>query len=140
VKTINQNVMPRVSVSVERESIPVQSMHPAKVPDPKWRYVDKTGHGHFWEGDDLPTLKWVVTGTAVAGDEYEMYEYEVGEYRCQICDEVIEPGKKLDYGPTHVPGPVTVTVEIDRKVFVLTEEMFSESIDRWREALEAITR
>ena len=132
--------LPLVSVNVEREEIPVASFSPSKVPDATWRYVDKAGHGHFWQGNELPTLKWVVTGMQAVGDEYEMYEYEVGEWRCQICDEVVEPQKKLDYGPTHVPGPVTVTVEVENEVFVLTMDEYAQSVERWLDALREIAR
>jgi hypothetical protein len=129
---------PMVSISFERESIPVDTMRPSKVPDEKWRFVDANGHGHFWDGDKLPTLEWVVTGTEVVGDEYESEEYEVGEYRCRLCAEVVEPKKREEYGPTHIPGLATITVEIDGDRFVLTEEMYAASIERWAEALREI--
>jgi hypothetical protein len=128
---------PTISVSVEHEQVPVAMMSPAQVPDEQWRYVDKKGHGHFWKKDKLPTLEWVVTGTEWVGDEYDGDEYEVGEYRCKICAEVIKPGKKSDYGPSFVPGPTTITLDINGEQFLLTPELYAESVYRWVEILRS---
>jgi hypothetical protein len=130
---------PMVSITVEREEIPVETMNPTKVADEKWRFVDKEGHGHFWEGETLPTLEWVATGKQWVGDEFDGEEYEVGEYRCRLCGEVVEPRKRVEYGPRSIPGPASFTVEISGERFSLTEQMYSASIERWVTALREIT-
>lgn len=132
--------MPSISISTETEEIPVSSMSPSKVPDEKWRYVDKKGHGHFWAEDDkLPTLEWVVTGKEWVGDEYDACEYEVGEYRCRLCGEVVEPKKKLSYGPSHLPGLTWFTISIANEDFRLTGEQFSEALESFRKILREET-
>lgn len=123
---------PRFSVEIKREQIPVHSMHPTtKVPDEKWRFVDKAGHGHFWDGKDLPTLVWVVTGKQWVGDEYDGEEYDVGEWRCKLCDEVVEPKKKAVYAPQFVDGPTTFLVTVENETFYLTPEQYANSLKGW---------
>lgn len=131
---------PRIDIQFNREMIPVALMSPHKVPDEKWRGVDKRGHGHFWVDGELPTLEWVVTGTCWAGDEFDGEEYEVGEYRCRECGEVIEPGKKLEHGPTHIPGPTTVTVTLNEETFMLTPEQYADSVEAWAKSLRRLQR
>lgn len=127
--------LPLISIEMQREEIPVATMSPRQVPDEKWRYVDKQGHGHFWKGEELPTLAWVVTGTRWAGDEYESYEYEVGEWRCRYCEEVVVPGKRSEYGPSSIPGPTTYLITINDETFSVTPEEYARSVERWAEAL-----
>jgi hypothetical protein len=122
---------PQVSITFEREQIPVHSFRPDLVPDEKWRYLDQRGHGHWWNGTDLPTLEWVVTGTESIGDEYSWDEIEVGEYRCRLCGEVVEPAKREVPGPDYIPGLVTVTVSIDGESFLLTQEEYARSLEQW---------
>lgn len=128
-------VFPRISIEVKREEIPVDSLSPSKVPDPQWRYVDKKGHGHFWDGKELPTLKWVVTGTRWVGDEYDAYEVKDGEWRCTQCGETIEPKKRTEYGPRYVSGLTWIILTIDGEHFQLTPEQFGKSVDKWKERL-----
>lgn len=130
---------PMVGIEFEREAIPVvDTLHPAKVPDEKWRFVDSNGHGHFWEGDKLPTLEWVVTGKEWVGDEYGGEEYDVGEYRCRLCAEVVEPKKRVEYGPKFIPGLATFTVTINDERFVLREDQYAKSVEQWAKALRKI--
>lgn len=133
-----QQHFPSFSVEINREEIAVDTMIPTKVPDEKWRYVDMNGHGHFWQGDKLPTLEWVVTGTEWVGDEYGGEEYDVGEYRCLLCAEVVEPGRRVTYEPTSIPGPTQVTVTISDESFTVTTDEYAASLIAWREALRGI--
>lgn len=126
---------PRISIEVKREELPVHSLSPSRVPDQNWRYVDKKGHGHFWDGKELPTLKWVVTGKQWIGDDFDGEEYDVGEWRCLQCGETIEPKKRLEYGPRFVSGPTWIILTIDDENFQLTPEQFGESVDKWKEYL-----
>lgn len=127
--------LPLISIEVEREEIPVQNLSPRWVPDEKWRYVDKQGHGHFYEGEELPTLEWVVTGTQWVGDEYGGDEYEVGEWRCRLCGEVIKPAERAEYGPPSIPGLTTFYVTINNETFPLTPEEYAHSVESWADAL-----
>ena len=125
---------PLISIEFNRDDISVQT-HPTKVPDQEWRYVDGHGHGHFWSQDGFPTLEWKVTGKQWVGDEYDGDEYDVGEWRCRLCEEVIEPGLRLEYGPTHIPGPTWITVTIEGESFVLSPDTYARSIEAWAEWL-----
>lgn len=116
-----------LTIQFEREEIPVQSMSPKMVPDPGWKYMDKKGHGHFWKGKNLPTLEWIVTGTQWVGDEYDAYEYEIGEYRCRLCGEVIKPGER-PATPKPVLGPATYTLTIDGEAFVLSDQQYYDAL------------
>jgi hypothetical protein len=129
---------PVVQIEMEREMVNVETMFPAKVPDEKWRFVDSHGHGHFWDGKELPTLEWVVTGTEVVGDEIESEVYEVGEYRCRLCGEVLEPKQRDEWGPTHIPGLATYTITIDGERFALPERLYVAAVERWAEVLREI--
>lgn len=125
-------VLPLFSISRRQEDVFVETLSPQMVPDEQWRYVDARGHGHFWQGDDLPTLHWVVTGTEWVGDEMEGEMVEVGEYRCLQGPEVIQPGKLARYGPTHIPGLVSMTIDFGGEMFTLTEDQYAESVLLWR--------
>ena len=139
--------LPLISVMIEREDIPVDTIHPQKVPDEKWRFVDAAGHGHFWEtGEEktfwLPTLEWVVTGTEWVGEGSDAEEIKVGEYRCKTCGEVIEPKHRTYYGPRTIPGLETFHVRlmtkgaISAKTYVMTRTQYAEAIDAWASVLD----
>lgn len=129
---------PMVGIAFERESIPIDTLTPTMVPDEKWRLVDSNGHGHFWEGEELPTLEWVVTGTGWVGDEYDGSEYEICEYRCRLCAEVVEPRRRPEYGPKFIPGLATFTVTINDEEFLLTDRQYADSVERWAEELRKV--
>lgn len=136
-------VWPLFSVKVEREDIAVDVMHSITVPDEKWTFVDRKGHGHFWKlfskkPSTIPTCNHVVVGTEWVGDEYDGEEYEVFEWQCKECGQTIEPGYRQQAGPTHVPGPTYVTVEINDNTFVLTPEEYAESVEGWLEAVRKV--
>lgn len=128
---------PTISIKVEREQMEVTSFTSIDVPDEKWRYVDKAGHGHFWKDGELPTLKWVITGKGWVGDEYDGSEYDIGEYRCKLCEETIKP-KKRSEAAKPILGPTTVTLEVAGERFVLTEGQYAESVKAWVKALKTI--
>lgn len=119
---------PMFSVEITREEIPVDTMSPRQVPDPQWRVTDKQGHGHFWEGSELPTLEWVVVGSCWVGDEIDGTEVKVGEWRCKHCAEVIYPKKTAEYGPRSIPGPTRIVVTIEGDQFSLSEMAYAEAI------------
>lgn len=129
---------PLFSVEINREAIPVETLLPSKVPDEKWKHVDSHGHGHFWSGEELPTLKWVVTGTEWYGDEYESFEEEIGEYHCRQCGEIVEPGRRTEYSSRIVLGLARITVTIDGEKFSLNEDEYARSIEAWAESLRGI--
>lgn len=80
-----------MTVSFDREIIPAATMGGERLPDENWELIDAAGHVHAWRGKKLPTLRWVKTGTRWVGDDYDACEYDVGEYRCRRCGEVVEP-------------------------------------------------
>lgn len=126
---------PMLSIDFEREYLSVETLTPTQVPDEKWRHVDLQGHGHFWQGEELPTLEWVVTGTRWVGDEYDAIEIEVGEHRCRLCAEVMEPKKRAEYSPRSVAGLVTFTITINDESFRLSEDQYAAAVDQWLQFL-----
>ena len=134
----NQAAYRGLTIQFDQEEIPMQTMSPQMVPDPDWKYIDKKGHGHFWKGKDLPTLKWVVTGTQWVGDEYDSYEYEVGEHRCRLCGEKVEPKKKASY-PKPLLGPATYTLTIDGEAFVLSDQQYYDALKKLAKILRKVT-
>lgn len=82
-------------------------------PDEAWSHRDAQGHEHYWTFDgergryrpdakaELPTLEWVRTGTYFYPDGES---YDVGEYRCRQCGEVVTPRRRADDTRQFVPG------------------------------------
>jgi hypothetical protein len=137
-------VWPLFSVSIEREDIAVGVMHSVKVPDEKWTFVDKAGHGHFWrlyskKPSDIPTCKEVVTGTQWVGDEIDGEIYEIKEWQCRTCGQTIEPGYRQQQQPTHVPGPTWVTITMEGREYIVTPEQYAKSVEAWEKALRKIS-
>lgn len=129
---------PLFSVSIETEQVRVDTIHRLRVPDEKWTFVDKKGHGHFWKGKKVPTCKYVQVGTQWVGDEYEADEIPIMEWQCKECGQKIEPGYRDEVQPTHIPGPTWVTVVIDENEYIVTPEQYAESVGAWEMALRAI--
>lgn len=94
---------------VEREVQYVESLHQVK-PDMRWQFVDAEGHWHAFSLDrdeQLPTLTWKTIPVPCDGSCGGVCEGEGTtrtEYRCRICDEVIEPGWVPDPGPHSIGG------------------------------------
>ena len=75
-------------------------------PDLQWEMVDNTGHFHAYDADgELPTLRDEGNGSP--------------EYRCRICEQVIQPRR--------LPGPGVKTVygRQSWQVFVSTRELLT---------------
>lgn len=130
--------VPAVSIDIHRDMIDVTLVGGERTPDQKWRHTDSNGHLHAWDGDNLPSLEWVVTGQEYIGDEIEGQVYDVGEYRCRSCGEVVEPGIVTDYGRKSMPGPTTVTITIGEEHFTLDETQYAASLEAWLQALRDI--
>jgi hypothetical protein len=89
---------------IEREMIDVSTATGGTLPDPKWEYVDVNGHWHAYTADDkLPTLGAHVRhvdcdGIHAFGDQLdeECEGYDVTEYRCRICLDLVEPHRIPD--------------------------------------------
>lgn len=135
--SLSRGAWPLFSVSIERDMISVDIMARVRVPDPDWRYIDKAGHGHFWKGKKLPTLKQVVVGTQWVGDEYDGDEYDIKEWWCKLCSEPIEPGMREET-PAPIPGQTWVTVTIGDEDYVVSPEQYAESVEAWEMALRTI--
>lgn len=144
-----QSIMhtPLFSVEYRREAVDVRMMSSSRVPDAKWKFVDKKKHGHFWDGGKLPTLKKVKVGTTWVGDEYDGSEISIYEHHCRQCNEKVEPGYRSEYGPSTIAGPTWLVVSFDdpesmmgREEHVLTPEQYVESVGKWRDSMREITR
>lgn len=89
---------------IEREMIDVSSETGGWLPDPKWSCIDANGHWHAYTTDGkLPTLSAHVRhvdcdGTHAFGDmlEEECEGYDVTEYRCRICLDLVGPHRVPD--------------------------------------------
>jgi hypothetical protein len=94
----------------EVERIDVTCLHR---PDDAWAFTDAAGHEHRWHFDgkpgtyrpqakaDVPTLKWVRTGTGY----YEDGEpYAIGHHECRECGEHVTPQHTADSHRQYVPG------------------------------------
>jgi hypothetical protein len=99
------------------DMIDVTSYTPER--DPAWKHTDTDGHEHDATG---ATFHWVVTETYwIDGDEMTD-----GEYRCNVCDEVVVPGM---HGPfpwrRQIPGMkhyLIDGVEVDEATFKIAYE------------------
>ena len=61
--------------------------------DPAWRYVDRNGHGHFFQDgqERYPTLTWVSEPCTMGhGDDCDAE----GHYECGLCQEEVRPGTR----------------------------------------------
>lgn len=82
------------------------------VADPRWMFTDAAGHEHRRTRDGYPSLAWVITGQDGCGDPECCGEtWDVGEYRCRECAEVIEPGTHIPAGSTFIPGEVHLYID-----------------------------
>ena len=74
--------------------------------DLAWCYSDKAGHEHRWDGEQLPTLRWVVDEPEGIDSEGEEWP-EQGHWECALCDERVEPGYVVEYpagSVVQIPG------------------------------------
>lgn len=102
-----------VEINFHQESQQVSTMHGTRKPDKGWTHFDSEGHAHAWRnGDELPTLYEKVTGKEWVGDSYDGCEVEITEWRCNVCDEVVEPKYVTDYSPVYVTGPPEYTLKL----------------------------
>lgn len=115
-----------IQIEMEREDVEVNTLSPHRVPDMKWKHVDGNGHEHVWVEDKIPTAEWVVTGTEWVGDEYDACEYDVGEYRCRECSELVEPKWTVTYEPRFLPGLLRITITTEFGSYWLRQEELEE--------------
>jgi hypothetical protein len=59
------------------------------VPNRKWSYRDEAGHGHHFDGDKLPTLEIVMTGTSWCDECGQSHTSHV--FVCKECREPVQP-------------------------------------------------
>lgn len=128
------------TVEVEREQIAVTSMG-LSVPDKDWLFVDAAGHEHRWGADEVPTLRWVVTGVWWCWECSDTHEE--GEYRCVECDQAVKPGW-VPAAPvvTYLPGLKSGRLVSGGKTWILRpaemealEQVGEAGMDAWAEGL-----
>jgi len=113
------------TIVVEQEWIDVTSATATK-PDPAWEFHDAAGHFHAYDVDGkLPTLEPRSRHIDCPGehvspeyDDDDCEGYDVVEYFCPICDEMVEPRRLDDSGTKTIPGrkswTATVRTEVPR--------------------------
>lgn len=116
-----------VTIEIQRDVQRFDGMGPET--DPAWRYVDRKGHKHYATRGEYqyPTLKWVVTGTDGCTPDCCGETWDVGEYRCPECDEVIVPGTRWSAPRTLITSE---NYFIDGKL--ATKEEIYECIEHYR--------
>lgn len=84
-------------------------------PDLAWTYVDGRGHFHAYTADEkLPTLRGIpieVPCDGACGFEGGCEGYTRTEYRCRLCDEVVEPKTRRPFGRRYMDGAERWTVK-----------------------------
>jgi hypothetical protein len=106
------------TVRLEQDWIDVSSGIATK-PDPTWQMVDVAGHYHAWAKDGgLPTLKasdiaMPCDGSCNGACGGEGYTHI--EYRCRICDQVIQPCSVPDEAARNrkIPGRSNHIIMVD---------------------------
>ena len=131
-------VWPLISVAIEREDIAVDVIHQNKVPDEKWRFVDKAGHGHFWKGKKLPHLQARRRWQAM--DRRRVRRRRGRHQGVAVQDLRSDHRTRLStqLAPTPRPRSNLVTVTISDEEFVFTPEQYAESVEGWLEATRQI--
>ena len=100
-------------------------------PDPDWFWDDSHGHRHSWDGNDLPTLEWVID-RPIHFDPEDGEEYpEEGHYACKICGELVEPGE-IDDGYRNYSsgfsnaGKISVCLYADESIMQIEDKQVHE--------------
>lgn len=118
-----------IEIRFHRETEVVSTMFGTKKPDKGWKHFDAAGHAHAWDGDKLPTLNEVVTGKTWVGDEYDGMEVDISEYRCKVCEEVVDPQYVTDYSPIYVSGPPEYTFAIRPNIMELEYRIPDDDVE-----------
>lgn len=58
-------------------------------PDPTWFEKDRNGHAHQFQGDQLPTLKIIISGHRWCDECGESHDHNI--YACVECGAAVEP-------------------------------------------------
>lgn len=98
----------RCTLECRRETVYVR-MDRAVKPDLSWTFTDTAGHFHAYTADGhLPTVKAKQVHVACDGCGDETCEgYDVTEYHCLACDQIVQPVTAPDYDAMNgvaVPG------------------------------------
>ncbi len=103
--TINDGpAMPGVLIIEQRFEVVFSDR--ATKPDPTWEHTDGAGHFHAYDRDGkLPTLtprSRHVDCDGSCGGVCGGEGYDVTDYLCSVCDELVEPGRVDDRGPRRI--------------------------------------
>lgn len=109
------------SLEIEQNYETIESLYGTK-PDPAWEFIDEAGHFHAYDtAGELPTLDGRARHVncdgscgGVCGGE----GYNVTDWHCRICDQLIEPGQVDDRGPHQIATwrSWAVVVESERTI------------------------
>ena len=69
---------------------------PIEEADPNWEYVDKKGHKHYWQINDIEKGDYSLPTLAYVEDVAPTDEYPASyHYECKKCGEVIKPKTRV---------------------------------------------
>lgn len=89
-KDVQVTFFPGYDLSYEAEYADIQTVEVE--PDPVWKFIDGSGHGHFFHPDAFgpyPTLEWEYTPCTMGGHEEDCQGE--GYYRCKACRQRVVP-------------------------------------------------
>lgn len=89
---------------IEREMLDISTETGGWLPDPAWECIDANGHWHAFTADGkLPTLTERERHVDCDGlhlfgepDDVNCEGYDVTEYRCRVCLDLVEPHRVPD--------------------------------------------
>ena len=103
-------------------------------PDPSWKYVDRQGHVHRWDGDSLPSLllahtcpprclarQRVAAALRRLGFHYRHYCDHPTHFVCAACLATVEPARRE-----------VIRIKTGRSEFLATVEIVSETRPIWQ--------
>ena len=122
-----------ISINSETEYVRTRL---ARKPDEQWTHTDSNGHAHAYVRDEedvprLPSLERRSVRIECDGSCFEITHgdcegYDVDEWHCRQCDEVVEPGFVHDYDAENHGIPVQTIVSYD--VTVEAQAQLSEAV------------
>ena len=92
-------------------SKPIDVTSNLPTPNERWRYTDRAGHEHHYDGG-YPTLELVVDAEHWCDGTEGVYNHDAhmavdeSHYECLLCREVIEPAADPPHFSKSIPGAI----------------------------------